>query len=168
MIQMAAGDTTVGSTPSCGVLRTCSIAIGPNSLSPPHTGRSSGITGLGRACLPGGWRRTGGSSISPVRSSINSRPRQTISRSAPLACFQSHSSHSFRDNAQRLASGLAAIKRRIDSMSARVKMRPRYFHSMAISIAAVCQRWLRNASFFFGLFHRPPNGRALHRRIAGG
>src|SRR5450631_3774795 len=31
------------------------------------------------------------------RSSINSRPRQTMSRSAPLACFQSHSSHSFRD-----------------------------------------------------------------------
>src|ERR1019366_4285137 len=93
---------------SCGVLRTCSIVSGPKSLSGPHTGRSSGITASGRAGLPGGRRRTGGSAISPARSSINSRPRQTISRSAPLACFQFQASHSFRDKAQRLASGFAS------------------------------------------------------------
>ena len=61
---------------------------GPKSLKAPHTGRSSATTGLGFAGLPCGRRRTAGSSISPPRSSINSRPRQTMSRSTPLACFQ--------------------------------------------------------------------------------
>jgi hypothetical protein len=43
-------------------------------------------------------RRTGGNSISPARSSISSRPRQTTSRNAPLACFQSRASHNCRDS----------------------------------------------------------------------
>jgi hypothetical protein len=50
--------------------------------------------------------RTGGNSISPARSSVNSRPRQTTSRNAPLACFQPRASHNCRDSFQRLLWGM--------------------------------------------------------------
>ena len=57
--------------------------------------------------------RTAGSSISPARCSISRRPRQTMSRNAPLACFQSHASQSFADSLRRLRRGFCAMSCRM-------------------------------------------------------
>ena len=50
-----------------------------------------------------GTNFTGGNSIWPARSSISSRPRHTMSRNAPLACFHCQASHSFFDSVRRLS-----------------------------------------------------------------
>jgi hypothetical protein len=50
-------------------------------------------------------RLMGGNAIWPARSSFSSNPRQTMSRSAPLACFQFQISHNSRDSFQRLTPG---------------------------------------------------------------
>jgi hypothetical protein len=70
------------------------------------TGVVSISTGVGRARSTSGLRggkRTSGSWISPARCSISSRPRQTMSHNAPLACFHSHASHTFADSFLRLS-----------------------------------------------------------------
>ena len=72
------------------------------------TGRLSGIIGSGRSRSANRFRtlrRTGGNWISPARSSVNSKPRHTMSRNAPLACFHCQASQSCRDSFQRLSSG---------------------------------------------------------------
>ena len=51
--------------------------------------------------------------ISPARSSINSRPRHTMSRSVPLLCRQSHASHSRVESLRRLSAGCSSIRARI-------------------------------------------------------
>ena len=61
--------------------------------------------GKGGFWMSGTVRRTGGNWISPARSSVSSKPRHTISRNAPLACFHCQASHSCRDSFQRLSSG---------------------------------------------------------------
>ena len=69
-------------------------------------------TGFGRSRRTSGlWGTnfTAGSSICPARCSVSNRPRQTISRNAPLACFHCQTSHNFCDSLRRLARGWAAI-----------------------------------------------------------
>src|SRR5207302_9807895 len=86
------------------------IARGHSMLS----GRVSGVVSMSTGCgrersfrrCPGMWRRTAGKAISPARSSSNSQPRQTTSRSAPLACFHPRASHNWRDSFQRLLPGI--------------------------------------------------------------
>jgi hypothetical protein len=78
------------------------------------------------------WKRMGGNSISPARCSMSNKPRQTIARKAPLACFHCHISQSFSESLRRLAPGFSAINWRIEVTSAPVTTRPRYLHSEAI------------------------------------
>src|SRR6266851_946212 len=93
-------------------------------LDRPHLAqRASGLRGV---------KRTGGNSIAPVRCSINSKPRHTMSRGAPLAWFHSQASHSLWESLLRLAPGCAAINCRMKTTSAAVTVRPRYRHSARI------------------------------------
>jgi hypothetical protein len=77
------------SSGSSAVRRTAWTSIGPSELSGTANGAVSIKTASGRERpvrhCPRMWRHTGGNSISPARSSISSIPRQTMSRSAPLA-----------------------------------------------------------------------------------
>ena len=108
---------------------------GRSSLSAAVIGVVSISIGAGRSRSTSGLRvmkRTAGSSISPARCSISNRPRQTISRRAPLACFHCHASHTFADSFLRLMPGCSAMNRRRNVMSSGVMTRPRYFHSTGI------------------------------------
>src|ERR1051325_11689994 len=78
-------------------------------------------------------KRTGGNSISPARCNMSNKPRQTIVRNAPLACFHCQISQSFSESLRRLAPGFSVIKRRIEAMSSAVTTRPRYLHSVGIA-----------------------------------
>ena len=91
--------------------------------------------GVGAARTTNGLRvlkRTGGNSISPARCSISNKPRQTIARNAPLACFHCQTWQSFSESLRRLVLGFSAINWRIAVTSSAVITRPRYRHSTAI------------------------------------
>src|SRR5580704_15905257 len=110
----------------------------PNSRSSPAIGVVSISSGVGRALLASGLCRTyftGGSAISPARSSIRSRLRQTMSLKAPFACRHCQASQSFFESVRRLASGWAAIVSRIDKRWASVMTRPRYLSSAILSVS---------------------------------
>src|SRR5882672_2621476 len=96
------------------------------------------------------WKRLGGNSISPARCSMSNKPRQTISRKAPLACFHCQASHSFAESLRRLAPGFPAINWRIEVTSSAVTTRPRYLHSEAI--CRQCGRVENGTQVFFGYF----------------
>ena len=91
--------------------------------------------GVGVARTTNGLRvlkRTGGNWISPARCSMSNKPRQTIARNAPLACFHCQTSQSFSESLRRLAPGFSAINWRIEVISSAVTTRPRYLHSNTI------------------------------------
>jgi len=122
--------------------------------------------GAGAARCTNGLRvrkRIGGSSISPARCSISNRPRQTMSRKAPLACLHSQASQSFADNRRRLARGFSAINWRINAMSSLVTTRPRYVQLVSDNLPSVWQSPKRNASVFCDF-----SGQTFKGRHAGG
>src|ERR1017187_5022127 len=104
-------------------------------------GRSRRARGLG------GRKRITGNSICPARSSISNKPRQTIARDAPLACFHCQTSQSFSESLRRLALGFSAINWRIRLTSSAVSTRPRYLHSDAI--CRQCARAENGTQVFF-------------------
>jgi len=96
------------------------------------------------------WKRMGGNSISPARCNMSNKPRQTISRKAPLACFHCHASQSFSESLRRLALGFSAINWRIEVTSSAVTTRPRYLHSEGI--CRQCARAENGTQVFCGYF----------------
>ena len=107
-------------------------------------GRSRRARGLG------GRKRIPGNSICPARSSISNKPRQTMSRGAPLACFHCQASQSFSDNLRRLAVGWSVINLRMKSISSAVTVRPRYLHSGILFAVWQSRNWnARGLAYFF-------------------
>ena len=97
-----------------------------------------------------------------ARSSISRSPRHTMSRSAPLACFHCHASHSFADSFRRLSSAWLPINCWIKVMSSSVMTLPRYFHTgmPECGTSIFGTQVLKRA-------HPPPHRRCRRFRIAG-
>ena len=94
-----------------------------------HSGVVSMATEPGRARRTSGlcgMNRCGGNAMWPARCNASINPRHTMSRGVPLGWTQFHASHSFFDNARRLAVGCAAIRSRMKTTSVSVIARPRY------------------------------------------
>ena len=99
--------------------------------------------------------------------SISNRPRQTMSRSAPLACFHCQASQNFSDSLRRLAVGWSAINLRIKSISSAVTCGPGisippFFRSMAES-----KLERKGVGVLFLRAHLPPYRRRFGIRIRG-
>ena len=148
--------------------------MGRSSLRAPAIGVVSMSIGAGVARRTKGLRvlkRMGGNSISPARCSMSNKPRQTISRKAPLACFHCHTSQSFSESLRRLALGFSAINWRIKVTSSAVTTRPRYLHSEAI--CRQCARVENGTQVFFEFrnslqeIQGPPCRRGFRVGIAG-
>jgi hypothetical protein len=137
----------------CAVKRVVSISIA--------CGRSR------RARESGGRKRIAGNSISPARSSISNRPRQTISRGAPLACFHCQTSQSFSDSLRRLAVGWSVINLRMKSISSAVTVRPRYLHSGILCSVAESKLERKGLAYLFLRAHLPPYRGRFGLRVRG-
>ena len=76
-----------------------------------------------------------------------------MSRGAPLACFHPQASHSFADNARRLAPACSAMNCRRKTISSALISRPRYLHR--VGMAVVWQSGIWNARPHRDFFYVP-------------